>query len=148
MNIYRYGMRLRRGSKFSRKNLPRLWLQINKKELKEFNGMCLDLAYLVGSWLGEKKIVYSHIMVEPIDFNTLVAEYPDNKFIWTYHVVLMINGFVHDPWLSVPLPVKDYISRIFPNQKVELEYRKTVDGDVSSVETRYNHKVLHKGRIR
>lgn len=148
MKNQRYGIRLRKGYRFSRKNISRLWLKVNNKSLKEYTGMCLDLAYDVGKWLEKKKISYSHVTIEPIDSNTLRAQYPDAKFIWIYHVVLMLNGFIHDPWLEKPVPVMDYVSRIFPDQKIELEYRKSVNGDIVSVETRCGHNVLYKKCLR
>lgn len=93
-------------------------------DLDHWLSYCGELADAIGHWLpktSEWRILY----VEPAKESTLwglFVEIGNAQHYWSYHMVSVIDGLVHDAWLpELVLPPEEYVAAAFPNQNVTWE---------------------------
>lgn len=118
-------------------NLAKAWLREAGHSLGEFDGYCLDLADEISQWLGKRSIAHTTLWIGPAShgFGWITAHYPRRKYEWTFHVVVRSGGLVHDAWLREPMPLPEYLAKVFPDQSVVVEHRDPA-GEVILTEVR------------
>lgn len=95
-------------------NLAVALLQKNEETIADYDGHCGELVDGIIHWLGEDRV--SILYLKPSnEIEGLIT----NWDVWRYHMVALIDGFVHDAWFpKLVLPPGEYIAKAFPGQKV------------------------------
>ena len=93
------------------RNLALAYLEYKDESLDDYEGICGDLVDGMMRWIGEDRIRILYIK----------GDLECQGLEWSYHMVAVIDGLVHDAWFpSLPLPPEEYIKSAFP--KIELEF--------------------------
>lgn len=100
------------------KNLALAFLNNHGETLEEYDGICGELTDSIIHWLGKESV--NILYVERAAANSCLLARCGKQ--WWYHMVPIIDGFVHDAWHPqyVAAP-KRYAAVIFPNQKVRMD---------------------------
>lgn len=101
------------------RNLAVAYLEHKGEALDEYEGICGELVDGMMHWLGEDKIRILYIKGESLGCRGLE---------WSYHMVAVIDGLVHDAWLpDLLLPPKEYVEAAFPKADVEFSFPAEAD---------------------
>jgi hypothetical protein len=93
-------------------NLAREYLKSSNQTLRDFPGLCGELANELQKVTPNSQLVsVSGIGV----FDTTA---------WTYHTVVMVDGIIHDAWRKRPLPLKEWLEKFDCEWPIEI----TIDG--------------------
>jgi len=78
--------------------------------------MCGELVDGIIHWLGEDRV--DILYIKPVDeYDALENDF--DQAGWSYHMVAIVDGIVHDPWFpTLCLPPIEYVRCAFPNQRV------------------------------
>ena len=96
-------------------NLAVRYLRDHNESLKEYEGFCGELVDAIIHWMGEQRV---RIMYLQDDGDGLGP-----GGCWSYHMVPVIDGHVHDAWFpDYVLPPKEYIRVAFPGQNPEASF--------------------------
>lgn len=101
------------------------WLEASGRGLAEYDDHCLELAGDVSESLSREGIGHATLWIESDSGTTagIVGRYPGKRKDWYYHVVLLVNGFVHDAWLGQRMRLGKYLAFVFPKQRLAVEHR-------------------------
>jgi hypothetical protein len=79
----------------------------HKETLDDYEGCCGELVDQMMHWLGEKKI--DILYIKPAAECDMAL-----NDIWSYHMVSVIDGIVHDAWFpELLLPPEEYVKKAF-----------------------------------
>lgn len=88
------------------------------KLLKAYEGLCGELTDQIIWWLGEERV--SILYIEPLADDDALAN-PKGGY-WSYHMVPVIDGLVHDAWFPrMIFPPKEYVDRVFNLKYAQFE---------------------------
>lgn len=95
-------------------NLAVAYLEHKDETLDEYDGICGELVDGMMHWLGEGKIRILYLKGEGLMCRDLE---------WSYHMVAVIDGLVHDAWFpNLLLPPSEYVRTAFPKTDVEFSF--------------------------
>ncbi len=103
------------------------YLKEKRSFIEEYNGRCDTLAKRVTQWLKRRRVpITGRMFLERADDQWLEpSTYPDKG--WFYHVVIKdTKNLIHDAWFGEPIPESDYLTNMFPNQKVKVDAFKSL----------------------
>lgn len=94
------------------KNEAIRFLEERCEGLEDYDGNCGELVDAMMHWLGEGRIRILYI--EPrLEGGALLL----GDHCWSYHMVPVIDGRVHDAWQpDLVVDVEEYVLRAFPDQ--------------------------------
>lgn len=77
--------------------------------IEDFDGLCGELVDLLIHEYGE----------EAVDILYIDGDIKCENWTWSYHMVAVIDGIVHDAWFpKLMLPPDEYVIAAFPGQKL------------------------------
>lgn len=83
-----------------------------KMTLDQFDGLCGELADEVLHKYPDAQLLY-------IEGSESIYIKSTAGYIWTYHMVPVIDGLVHDAWHpELILSVDEYVKRVFPTSEL------------------------------
>jgi len=87
-------------------------LEESGETVEDFEGLCGELADEVLHRYPNGKILY----LEPVDSEGSIAGR------WSYHMVAIVDGLVHDAWFpELVLCPKEYVSNAFPGERISMK---------------------------
>lgn len=96
-------------------NLAVRYLKDHGETLEEYDGFCGELVDAIIHWMGEQRV---RIMYLKGDCDGIG---PD--CCWSYHMVPVIDGRVHDAWFpALVVPPDEYLLAAFPGQDPEVSF--------------------------
>ncbi len=101
------------------RNVVRQYLKDEGSTVGEWVDLCIELADAVLHWCDRHGIEAEAITLSPVDekiFHSPVGEG------WAIHQVILSGGLIHDAYCERPMSVRRYLQRLFPNQRVLVEY--------------------------
>lgn len=82
------------------------------------DGWCGPLTHMVSSWLQQRGISHKRLLiVRGKDGKYLYPTAKGQPEVIHYHAVIVVDGFVHCPWLDERLTLEAYCQKMFPEQK-------------------------------
>lgn len=108
-------------------NLCLQYLKEVRSCVEEYNGRCDNLAKKVAHWLKRRRIpIVGRMFLERADDQWLEPSTCPNRG-WFYHVVIKdTSNLIHDAWFGDPIPESDYLTTMFPDQKVDIKSYKSM----------------------
>jgi len=90
-------------------NLAIRYLKDHGESLGEYDGLCGELVDGIIQWLGEHRVRIMYLKGG--------EEGLGSNGCWSYHMVPVIDGMVHDAWFpNLIIPPKEYVRIAFPGQ--------------------------------
>lgn len=113
--------------------------------ITDYYGACMEFVDDFGKWLDERDIEHHHIWIEN---NKSMYLHSDADYTgWKYHAVVVIDGRVHDPWLSQSYPEGEYFTTMFPSQMLHIDRYVSDDGVFKQLEEIWDGGVLISGPV-
>lgn len=101
------------------KNLALEFLEESGESLLDYEGLCGELVDAIIHWFGQKRV---HILYIKPKGELDSIDNGIDRWGWSYHMVAVIDGIVHDPWFpSLILPPQEYVLSAFPGQDLHYE---------------------------
>lgn len=94
-------------------NLATQYLRDHNETLKDYEGLCGELANVIAKDIPDSKIVY---VGGPAVFDTTA---------WTYHMVVMVEGVIHDAWRRRAMPLAEWLQKFDCEWPIEI----MIDGE-------------------
>jgi|SRR6185436_1891282 len=101
------------------RNLGLAHLKHRQETVDDWDGECMDLADRMSKWLDKKGIEHDRLWLERERSNEWLKSIYNHR--WVYHVVVEIDGMIHDPWFAEVLPTEEYLKRMFPRQIINVD---------------------------
>jgi len=102
----------------SQPNLALAYLENAGKDLRAYDGFCLELVDDILHWLDRREESASILHLEPIGGRWLKWR---SGLAWTYHAVLLCHGKVHDAWHPQVLTLRSYLARWLKGRAVGVD---------------------------
>lgn len=100
------------------RNLAIEFLEERCEDLEDYEGMCGELVDAMMHWLGEDKVRILYIKPRLDSMALLLGDH-----CWSFHMVPVIGGRVHDAWQpDLVLDVDEYVLRAFPGQPFTYDF--------------------------
>ena len=100
------------------KNMAIQFLEERQECLDDYDGLCGELVDAIMHWLGEDKVRILYIKPRHCSIDLALG---DRR--WSYHMIPVIGGLVHDAWQPhLVMSVDEYVLHAFPGQIFTYEY--------------------------
>lgn len=101
-------------------NMAVAFLEKEGETIHDYDGMCGELVDGMMHWLGEDQV--SILYIKPRDESGIIDHGSASLDPWSYHMVAVVDGHVHDAWFpDLVLPPDEYVGEAFPNQLLTAE---------------------------
>lgn len=96
-------------------NLSIRYLQRHGKSIDDYEGCCGEFVDDIIHWLGEGNVRIMYLRGGEAGIGP--------RGMWSYHMVPVIDGHVHDAWFpDHVLPPEEYVHSVFAGQNAEISF--------------------------